>query len=64
MRFRGYAYVVVIDVGRCPFDGAVCFDVAFCAVGLDVSVEMARVAVLQHLGEPHLGIFDLYMVKC
>ena len=64
MRFRGYAYIVVIDVGQCLFDDAIYFDVAFCAVGVNVSVEMARVAVFQRLGEPHLGEFDLYMVEC
>ena len=64
VRFRGYAYVVVINVGQCPFDDAVKFDVAFCAVGIDLSVEMAHVTILQRLGETHLGEFYLYMVEC
>ena len=64
MRYRGYAYVVGISVGRGPFGDAIYFDVAFGVVGVNVAVEMACVAVFQRLGEPHFGEFDLYMVQC
>ena len=64
VRFRGYAYVIDIGVGRGPFSDAVYFDVAFGVVGVNVAVEMACVAVFQLLGKQHLGEFDLYMVQC
>ena len=64
MRFCGYADVVVINVSWRPFDDAVYFDVALCAMGVDVSMEIACVSVFQCLGELHLGEFDLYVVEC
>ena len=64
VRFRGYTYVVVIGVSRCPLDDTVYFYVALYAVGVNVSAEIAWVAVFQRLCEPYLGEFGLYMVEC
>ena len=45
MRFRGYAYVIGIGVGRGPLGDAVYFDVASGVVDVNVAMKMACMAV-------------------
>ena len=48
-------YVVIINVVMCPFDHAKYFDEVLYAVGVDVAMKMARVAILEDMGESNIG---------